>query len=191
MDCSPLRKTTQQLEVERCLSCSEFSPSRWNSKLTVGQNKSGSGRPPRRALVLVLVLILGFRVAKTRTRTKIPCGQKKSRTINRPAVTFQMIGNYYGAFVGGVAGAFVGAGVGVELVSELLQPLTTALRARPNSTTKDSFFIGGVTFTGSRKSTSKYLPHIRGNLPGLLDEIQVLDQIAKPKVGHSALFTAQ
>ena len=49
----------------------------------------------------------------------------------------------YGAFVaGGVVGAaFVVAGGVVEL-SELLQPLTTALKARPNSTTKDSFFIG-------------------------------------------------
>ena len=52
---------------------------------------------------------------------------------------FEMI--YGAAFVvaGGVA--FVDAG-GVELLS-LLQPLTTALKARPNSTTKDSVFIGG------------------------------------------------
>ncbi len=49
----------------------------------------------------------------------------------------------YGAFVlGGVAGAaFVLAG-GVVLSADGLQPLTTALKARPNSTTKDSFFIG-------------------------------------------------
>ena len=47
----------------------------------------------------------------------------------------------YGAAFVGAGVAFVGAG-GVELLS-LLQPLTTALRARPNSTTKDSFFIGG------------------------------------------------
>jgi len=40
------------------------------------------------------------------------------------------------------AGAFVlGVAAGV-LLSELLHPLTTALRARPNSTTKDNFFIG-------------------------------------------------
>ena len=38
--------------------------------------------------------------------------------------------------------AFVLAGGVDELVSELLQPLTTALKARPNSATKDSFFIG-------------------------------------------------
>ncbi len=54
----------------------------------------------------------------------------------------------YGLFVSaGVVGAgveFVAAGVvaGGVLLS-LLQPLTTALKARPNSTTKDSFFIGG------------------------------------------------
>jgi hypothetical protein len=49
---------------------------------------------------------------------------------------------YGAAFVaGGVVGAaFVPAG-GVDELS-LLQPLTTALKARPNSTTKDSFFIG-------------------------------------------------
>jgi hypothetical protein len=49
----------------------------------------------------------------------------------------------YGAFVLGVAGAafVLGAGAGV-LVSELLQPVNTALKAMPNSTTKDSFFIG-------------------------------------------------
>ena len=42
----------------------------------------------------------------------------------------------------GIAGAFVLGVAGGAAVSELLQPLTTALRARPNSTTKDSFFIG-------------------------------------------------
>jgi hypothetical protein len=41
----------------------------------------------------------------------------------------------------GVAGAFVVVVAG-GVVSELPQPLTTALRARPNSTTKDNFFIG-------------------------------------------------
>jgi hypothetical protein len=50
----------------------------------------------------------------------------------------------YGAFVaGGVAGAaFVVVAAGGVDSDELLQPLTTALKARPNSTTKDSFFIG-------------------------------------------------
>jgi hypothetical protein len=55
-----------------------------------------------------------------------------------------MIGNCYGAFVlGAMAGAFVLvlAGGVVVLLSDGLQPLTTALIARPNSTTKDSFFI--------------------------------------------------
>jgi hypothetical protein len=51
----------------------------------------------------------------------------------------------YGLFVSaGAAGAgveFVAAGVVVGVLS-LLQPLTTALKARPNSTTKDIFFIG-------------------------------------------------
>jgi|GEM_PF-4611846 len=58
-----------------------------------------------------------------------------------------MIGNNYGAFVlGGVAGAaFVGAGV-VLLSDEGLQPVNTALSAMPNSTTKDSFFIGRRNF---------------------------------------------
>jgi len=53
-------------------------------------------------------------------------------------------GLFVSAGVAGAAGAFVAAGVvdGVLLFS-LLQPLTTALKARPNSTTKDSFFIGG------------------------------------------------
>ena len=52
-----------------------------------------------------------------------------------------MIGNAYGAFV---LGALVEAagGVDVVLVSSLLQPVNTALKAMPNSTTKDSFFIG-------------------------------------------------
>lgn len=51
--------------------------------------------------------------------------------------------DYGAAFVvAGVVVAFVLAG-GVGVLSlPLLQPLTTALKARPNSTTKDSFFIG-------------------------------------------------
>jgi len=55
----------------------------------------------------------------------------------------------YGAFVlgaAGAAGAFVDAAGGVVLVSELLQPVNTALKAMPNSTTKDSFFIGRRNF---------------------------------------------
>jgi hypothetical protein len=49
----------------------------------------------------------------------------------------------YGLFVSaGAAGAFVAAGVVDGVLLSLLQPLTTALKARPNSTTKDSFFIG-------------------------------------------------
>ena len=53
----------------------------------------------------------------------------------------------YGAFVLGVAGAFVVvAGGVVESLPELLQPLTTALKARPYSTPKDSFFIGRRNF---------------------------------------------
>jgi hypothetical protein len=57
-------------------------------------------------------------------------------------VSFQRIGNrLYGAFVGA---AFVEvAGGGVELG---LQPVNTALKARPNSTTKDNFFIGRGNF---------------------------------------------
>ena len=51
----------------------------------------------------------------------------------------------------------------VEVESELLQPVITALKARPNSTTKESFFIAGLTFTVPSESTSKYLPHIRRN----------------------------
>jgi hypothetical protein len=55
----------------------------------------------------------------------------------------------YGAFVLGVAGAagafVLGAGA-VALVSELLQPVNTALKAMPNSTTMDSFFIGRRNF---------------------------------------------
>jgi hypothetical protein len=54
----------------------------------------------------------------------------------------------YGGFVlgaAGVAGAFVLGAAGV-LVSELLQPVNTALKAMPNSTTKDSFFIGRRNF---------------------------------------------
>jgi hypothetical protein len=76
-------------------------------------------------------------------------GQKKSRTIHRPAVSFQMIGNCYGAafvLAGAAGAALVAAGVAGAVLSELLQPLTTALRARPNSTTKDSFFIGRRNF---------------------------------------------
>jgi hypothetical protein len=100
---------------------------------------------------------------------------------------------FYGAFVlGGVAGAaFVVAGGVVLLSSALLQPVTTALTAIANSTTKDSFFIGGVTFTGSRKSTSKYLPHFCRNLPRTMDQIQVLHQVAEAKIGQAALFAAQ
>jgi len=51
---------------------------------------------------------------------------------------------FYGVFVlGGVAGAFVlGVAAGVLLSDALLQPVITALKARPNSTTKDNFFIG-------------------------------------------------
>jgi hypothetical protein len=70
--------------------------------------------------------------------TKKRAGQKC------PAVFSKYFGNDYGAafVVGGVVGAaFVDGVDGVELLS-LLQPLTTALKARPNSTTKDSFFIG-------------------------------------------------
>jgi hypothetical protein len=90
----------------------------------------------------------------------------------------------------GAAFVLVAGGV-VELVSELLQPVTTALRAIAISTTKDSFFIGGVTFTGSRKSTSKYLPHICRNLPRTMDQIQILHQIAETEIRHAALFAAQ
>jgi hypothetical protein len=46
----------------------------------------------------------------------------------------------------GIAGAFVLAGVAGALLSELLQPVNTALKAMPNSTTKDSFFIGRRNF---------------------------------------------
>jgi len=60
-------------------------------------------------------------------------------------------GNDYGLFVSagaaGVAGAFVAAGVLDGVLLSLLQPLTTALKARPNSTTKDSFFIGRRNFS--------------------------------------------
>ena len=61
-----------------------------------------------------------------------------------------MIGNYYGAFVlgaAGAAGAFVLGVVAVLLYDDGLLPLTTALKARPNSTTKDSFFIGRRNFS--------------------------------------------
>jgi len=48
----------------------------------------------------------------------------------------------YGALV---PGALVEAGGGVVALSELwLQPVITALKARPNSNTKDIFFIAGV-----------------------------------------------
>jgi len=53
---------------------------------------------------------------------------------------------FYGALVLGAAGAFVVAGGVVvdeeELLSDGLHPVITALKARPNSTTKDNFFIG-------------------------------------------------
>jgi hypothetical protein len=58
-----------------------------------------------------------------------------------PAVFSKYFGNDYGAAFVVAGAAFVGGVDGVELLS-LLQPLTTALKARPNSTTKDSFFIG-------------------------------------------------
>jgi hypothetical protein len=57
----------------------------------------------------------------------------------------------YGLFVSaGAAGAgveFVAAGVVDGVLLSLLQPLTTALKARPNSTTKDNFFIGRRNFS--------------------------------------------
>ena len=59
---------------------------------------------------------------------------------------FRIIGNAYGAFVG-AAGAFVlGAAAGGVVLSEFPQPVNTALKAMPNSTTKDSFFIGRRNF---------------------------------------------
>jgi hypothetical protein len=61
-------------------------------------------------------------------------------------VSFKQIGNrLYGAFVLGAA--FVEGGVaGGGVDPESLQPVNTALKARPNSnTTKDSFFIGTRT----------------------------------------------
>jgi hypothetical protein len=70
---------------------------------------------------------------------------KKEPDKNCPAC-FQLLGNVYGAFVLGIAGAFVLAGVAGALLSELLQPVNTALKAMPNSTTKDSFFIGRRNF---------------------------------------------
>ena len=48
--------------------------------------------------------------------------------------------------VAGAMGAFVDGVVGAGVSSVLLQPLTTALKARPNSTTKDNFFIGRRNF---------------------------------------------
>jgi hypothetical protein len=55
---------------------------------------------------------------------------------------------FYGAFVAGVAGAaFVLAAGGVAVLSAFsLQPVNTAPKARLNSTTKDSFFIGRRNF---------------------------------------------
>jgi hypothetical protein len=59
-------------------------------------------------------------------------------------VFFRISEILYGALV---PGAFVEAAAGgVGVVSELeLQPVITALKARPNSTTKDNFFIGRRT----------------------------------------------
>jgi hypothetical protein len=77
----------------------------------------------------------------------LPGKKRAGQYIVRPC--FPMTGNCYGALVlGGVAGAtaFVFAGVVGAVLSELLQPLTTALIARPNSTTMDSFFIGKRNF---------------------------------------------
>lgn len=66
--------------------------------------------------------------------------QKNTPNRIRPACF--LIVNAYGAFVD--AGAFVeGAGAGDD---SLLQPVITALKARPNNTTKDSFFIGSRNF---------------------------------------------
>ena len=55
---------------------------------------------------------------------------------------------FYGAFVdaGAAGAAFVGAGAGALLSEEGLQPVNTALKAMPNSTTMDSFFIGRRNF---------------------------------------------
>jgi hypothetical protein len=48
----------------------------------------------------------------------------------------------YGAFVLGVLVEAAGGVVVAGVESSLLQPVTIALKAMPNSTTKDSFFIG-------------------------------------------------
>ena len=83
----------------------------------------------------------------------MPCHYKKrGRTTHRPAVISKDLEMIYGLFVSaGAAGAgveFVAAGVVVAgVLLSLLQPLTTALKARPNSTTKDSFFIGRRNFS--------------------------------------------
>jgi hypothetical protein len=73
-----------------------------------------------------------------------PCHYKKRAGQKCPAVFSNILEMIYGAafVVAGAAGAaFVDAPPAGALFS-LLQPLTTALKARPNSTTKDSFFIG-------------------------------------------------
>jgi hypothetical protein len=49
----------------------------------------------------------------------------------------------YGAFVLGIELVEAAGGVDGAVLSSLLQPVNTALKAMPNSTTKDSFFIGG------------------------------------------------
>ena len=74
-------------------------------------------------------------------RTRSPIAQKKEPDNTSSGCDihelFEML---YGVFVlAGAAGAFVLAEF-EPLLS--LQPLTTAQIARPNSTTKDSFFIG-------------------------------------------------
>jgi hypothetical protein len=73
--------------------------------------------------------------------------KKKSRTIIMSGVSFQYLEMSYGAFVL-VALVEVAGGVVVEGVdSSLLQPVNIALKAIPNSTTKDSFFIGRRNFS--------------------------------------------
>src|SRR5690242_2214979 len=84
-------------------------------------------------------------VARTNPiRTKKRAGQHIIR------LCYSKIGNDYGAalvFAGAVGAAFVVVDGGVvPLSSDGLQPETTALKARPNSTTKDSFFIGRRNF---------------------------------------------
>jgi hypothetical protein len=65
-----------------------------------------------------------------------------------PACFSKRLEIFYGALVlGGVAGAFVlGVAGGVVFSEALLQPVNTALKVRPNSTTMDSFFIGKRNF---------------------------------------------